>query len=84
MVAALAFLLSIFSQSNISKTSARVSLGFPTQEKRWKHEAAGRVVLLFQFRVFGNSMDLEVPVFEITSQKIVSLIGFIFRQFFVR
>ena len=62
------------------------------EKKIWKHEAAGRVVLFFHFRVFGNSVKLEVQVFEITSPtikynyKIISLIscGFIFREFFVR
>ena len=33
--------------SNISKTSASVSSGFQTRENWWKHEAAGRVLLLF-------------------------------------
>ena len=32
---------------NISKTSASVSSGFQTRENWWKHEAAGRVLLLF-------------------------------------
>ena len=36
-----------FNLSNISKTSASVSLGFQTRENIWKHEAAGRVLLLF-------------------------------------
>ena len=40
------------------------------EKTRWKHEAAGRVVLLFQFRLFGKSMKLEVRVFEITSPTI--------------
>ena len=33
------------------------------EKTRWKHEAAGRAVLLFQFRVFGNSMKVECPSF---------------------
>ena len=32
---------------NMSKTSASVSSGFQTPRNRWKHEAAGRVLLLF-------------------------------------
>ena len=32
---------------NVSKTSASVSSGFQTRENWWKHEAAGRVLLLF-------------------------------------
>ena len=41
-----AFWIAEFS-SNISKTSASVSSGFQTRENWWKHEAAGRVLLLF-------------------------------------
>ena len=34
-------------RGNISKTSASVTSGFQTRENWWKHEAAGRVLLLF-------------------------------------
>ena len=42
-------------------------------KKRWKHEAAGRAVLLFQFRVFGNSMKLGA--FTICMEKPVVPVG---------
>ena len=33
------------------------------EKTRWKHEAAGRVVLLLKFRVFRKSIKLECPSF---------------------
>ena len=68
--------LSIFSQSNISKTSASVSLVSQHEKKRWMYETAGRVVVLFHFRVFGTSIKPEVRVFEITSPTIKYRTGF--------
>ena len=51
--------------SNISKTSARVSLGFQTRET---FETTGpQAEWFYCFRAFGNLMKPEARVFEITS-----------------
>ena len=42
------FLVKVIFQKRVRDS---VSLSFPTREKRWKHETAGRAVLLFEFRV---------------------------------
>ena len=57
------FLVKVICQKRV-RVFHRVS-----QHEKKKMEAGGAVLLL-QFLVFGNSMKLEVRVFEITSQTI--------------